>query len=77
MFLPNDSKILIADRDESYHLALAELITKTDDSHAYLHSNPISLHLYGSRKVPVEYSYAEGKLVVTKSMLPVTKGKVR
>lgn len=68
-------KILIADRDESYHLALAELITKTDDSHAYLHSNPISLHLYGSRKVPVEYSYAEGKLVVTKINATRYKGK--
>ncbi|WP_353149340.1 S41 family peptidase [Chryseobacterium sp.] len=59
-------KFLVTDNDESYHLTLAELVTKTDDSHAYLHSRYISLFLYGSRKVPVEYSYAEGKLVVTK-----------
>jgi C-terminal processing protease CtpA/Prc len=59
-------KILMVDSDESYHLTLAELVAKTDDSHAYLYSRHISRNLYGGRKVPVEYSYAEGKLVVTK-----------
>ncbi len=59
-------KFLIVDSDESYHLALAELVAKTDDSHAYLYSSLISRNLYGGRKVPVECSYAEGKLVITK-----------
>ncbi|ANF51572.1 hypothetical protein A0O34_14125 [Chryseobacterium glaciei] len=59
-------KFLIINNDESYHLTLAELVTKTDDSHAFLFSPFISLHQYGRRKIPVEYSYAEGKLVVTK-----------
>lgn len=59
-------KFLAIDSEEQYHLTLAELVTKIDDSHAYLHSKPISISLYGSRKIPVEYSYAEGKLVVTK-----------
>lgn len=59
-------KFLSVDNDTHYHLALAELVTKTDDSHAYLFSASISLHLYGSKKLPVEYSYAEGKLVITK-----------
>ncbi|RXM37878.1 hypothetical protein BOQ62_19430 [Chryseobacterium sp. CH21] len=57
---------LLVDNDENYHLALAELVTKTDDSHAYLSSKEIQLNLYGKRKVPVEYSYVEGKLVITK-----------
>ncbi|SDJ34403.1 S41 family peptidase [Chryseobacterium jejuense] len=52
--------------DKDYQLALAELVAKTDDSHAYLFSSLISLHLYGNKKLPVEYSYAEGKLVITK-----------
>ncbi len=60
------SKFLMIDNDESYHLALAELVTKTDDSHAYLSSKEIQRNLYGNRKIPVEYSYAEGKLVITK-----------
>lgn len=59
-------RFLSANNDTDYHLTLAELVAKTDDSHAYLFSTPISLHLYGSKKLPVEYSYAEGKLVVTK-----------
>ncbi|AZA84994.1 hypothetical protein C1637_22200 [Chryseobacterium lactis] len=59
-------KFLVVNNDESYHLTLAELVTKTDDSHAYLYSKQISLNQYGDRKVPVEYLYAEGKLVVTK-----------
>lgn len=59
-------KFLIIDSDESYHLTLAELVSKIDDSHAYLYSKHISRNLYGSKKIPVEYSYAEGKLVVTK-----------
>ncbi|NIF04310.1 hypothetical protein F3J23_02555 [Chryseobacterium sp. Tr-659] len=59
-------KFLAVTDDETYHLTLAELVTKTDDSHAYLSSKLISHFLYGSKKVPVEYSYAEGKLVVTK-----------
>ena len=59
-------KFLNSDSDETYHLTLAELVTKTDDSHAYLFSKEISLNQYGNRRVPVEYSYAEGKLVVTK-----------
>lgn len=59
-------KFLMIDRDESYHLALAELVAKTDDSHAYLSSKEILFHQYGNRRVPAEYSYAEGKLVVTK-----------
>ncbi|MBB4806165.1 C-terminal processing protease CtpA/Prc [Chryseobacterium defluvii] len=52
--------------DEGYHLTLAELVTKTDDSHAYLFSPLISFNQYGRRKIPVEYGYAEGKLIVTK-----------
>ncbi|GAB0157481.1 hypothetical protein CHRYSEOSP005_27590 [Chryseobacterium sp. Alg-005] len=52
--------------DEQYHLTLAELVTKTDDSHAFLFSPLISLNQYGRRRIPVEYEYAEGKLVVTK-----------
>lgn len=59
-------KFLMIDRDESYHLTLAELVTKTDDSHAYLSSKEIQFHQYGTRRVPAEYSYAEGKLVITK-----------
>lgn len=60
-------KFLAVDNDESYHLALAELVTKTDDSHAFLFSKLTSLNQYGRKNVPVQYSYAEGKLVVTKT----------
>ncbi|AZA77654.1 hypothetical protein EG347_09055 [Chryseobacterium sp. G0186] len=59
-------KFLVAQNDREYQLTLAELVAKTDDSHAFLFSPLISLHQYGSRKIPVEYSYAEGKLVITK-----------
>lgn len=59
-------KFLNIDHDESYHLTLAELVTKVDDSHAFLYSPLINTHQYGRRKVPVEYTYAEGKLIVTK-----------
>ncbi|WET51507.1 S41 family peptidase [Chryseobacterium indologenes] len=59
-------KFLHIDNDQDYQLALAELVTKTDDSHAFLFSPLISLYQYGNRKLPVEYSYAEGKLVITK-----------
>ncbi len=59
-------KFISIDNDVNYHLTLAELVTKTDDSHAFLFSPLISLNQYGRRKVPVEYSYAEGKLIVTK-----------
>ncbi|UWX60805.1 S41 family peptidase [Chryseobacterium oranimense] len=59
-------KFLSIDNDESYHLTLAELVTKTDDSHAFLYSPLINASQYGRRKIPVEYIYAEGKLVVTK-----------
>lgn len=59
-------KFLLIDNDVNLHLALAELVAKTDDSHAYISSKEIQLNLYGQRKVPVEYSYAEGKLVITK-----------
>ncbi|KFF03943.1 S41 family peptidase [Chryseobacterium luteum] len=59
-------KFLMINNDESYHLTLAELVAKTDDSHAFLYSPLISAHQYGRRKVPVEYTYTEGKLVVTK-----------
>ncbi|MET3536358.1 S41 family peptidase [Chryseobacterium limigenitum] len=59
-------KFIKINNDETYHLTLAELVTKTDDSHAFLFSPFISLHQYGRRKIPVEYSYAEGKLIVTK-----------
>ena len=59
-------KFLAVDNDESYHLALAELVTKTDDSHAFLFSKLNSINQYGRKNVPVQYSYAEGKLVVTK-----------
>ncbi|MGK6342927.1 S41 family peptidase [Chryseobacterium sp. DT-3] len=58
-------KFLDINNDESYHLTLAELVTKIDDSHAFLHSPIINANQYGRRKVPVEYMYAEGKLVVT------------
>ena len=59
-------KFLSIDNDESYHLTLAELVAKTDDSHAFLYSPLINANLYGRKKVPVEYIYAEGKLVITK-----------
>ncbi|MBL1219858.1 hypothetical protein JET18_03360 [Chryseobacterium sp. L7] len=59
-------KFLSIQNDESYHLTLAELVTKVDDSHAFLYSPLINAHQYGRRKVPVEYTYAEGKLVITK-----------
>lgn len=59
-------KFIDVNNDTNYHLTLAELVTKTDDSHAFLFSPLISLNQYGRRKVPVEYSYAEGKLVITK-----------
>ncbi len=59
-------KFLMIDNDENFHLTLAELVTKTDDSHAFISSKEIQFHQYGKRKVPVEYSYAEGKLVVIK-----------
>lgn len=59
-------KFLAVDNDENYHLSLAELVTKTDDSHAFLFSKLTSLNQYGRKNVPVQYSYAEGKLVVTK-----------
>ena len=58
-------KFIHINNDESYHLALAELVAKIDDSHAFLYSPIISSSQYGKRKVPVEYIYAEGKLVVT------------
>ncbi|SIT24282.1 S41 family peptidase [Chryseobacterium gambrini] len=60
-------KFLAVNNDESYHLTLAELVTKTDDSHAFLFSRLTSLNQYGRKNVPVQYSYAEGKLVVTKT----------
>ncbi|WP_162926062.1 S41 family peptidase [Chryseobacterium aurantiacum] len=59
-------KFLTVQDDKDYHLALAELVAKIDDSHAFLFSTLISLNQYGNRKLPVEYSYAEGKLVITK-----------
>jgi C-terminal processing protease CtpA/Prc len=59
-------KFLNINNDVNYHLNLAELVTKTDDSHAFLLSPLISLNQYGRKNVSVEYSYAEGKLVVTK-----------
>ncbi len=59
-------KFLAVDNDENYHLSLAELVTKTDDSHAFLFSKLNSVNQYGKKNVPVQYSYAEGKLVVTK-----------
>jgi C-terminal processing protease CtpA/Prc len=59
-------KFLNINNDVNYHLNLAELVTKTDDSHAFLMSPLISLNQYGRRNIPVEYSYAEGKLVITK-----------
>lgn len=59
-------KFLVAQNDTDYQLTLAELVAKTDDSHAFLFSPLISLNQYGSRRIPVEYSYAEGKLVITK-----------
>ncbi|WBV58508.1 S41 family peptidase [Chryseobacterium daecheongense] len=59
-------KFLAIDNDVNYHLTLAELVTKTDDSHAFLFSPLISINQYGRRRIPVEYSYAEGKLIVTK-----------
>lgn len=59
-------KFINSNNDKDYQLTLAELVAKTDDSHAYLFSSLISLHLYGNKKLPVEYSYAEGKLVITK-----------
>ncbi|KMQ65547.1 hypothetical protein ACM46_06590 [Chryseobacterium angstadtii] len=58
-------KFLAVTDDESYHLTLAELVTKVDDSHAFLYSPLINSSQYGRRKVPIEYMYAEGKLVVT------------
>lgn len=60
-------KFLAVDNDENYHLSLAELVTKTDDSHAFLFSKLNSINQYGRKNVPVQYSYAEGKLVVTKT----------
>lgn len=59
-------KFLIVGDDTNYHLTLAELVAKTDDSHAYLFSKEISSGQYGNKKIPVEYLYAEGKLIVTK-----------
>jgi C-terminal processing protease CtpA/Prc len=59
-------KFLNINNTENYHLTLAELVAKIDDSHAFLFSPFISLNQYGRRKVPVEYLYAEGKLIVTK-----------
>jgi len=59
-------KFLNVNNDESYHLTLAELVAKVDDSHAFLYSPLINANQYGKRKVPVEYIYAEGKLVITK-----------
>lgn len=76
-------KFINVNNDESYHLTLAELVTKVDDSHAFLYSPIINANLYGRRKVPVEYMYAEGKLVVTKILTnklseetPLKKGDV-
>ncbi|KFF18020.1 S41 family peptidase [Chryseobacterium sp. JM1] len=76
-------KFLSVNNEESYHLTLAELVTKVDDSHAFLYSPLINANLYGRRKVPVEYMYAEGKLVVTKILTtklseqtPLKKGDV-
>ncbi|BAP33017.1 periplasmic protease [Chryseobacterium sp. StRB126] len=59
-------KFTTVNNDNNYQLTLAELVAKTDDSHAYLFSSLISHHLYGNRKLPIEYSYAEGKLIITK-----------
>ncbi len=59
-------KFLSINNDTDYQLTLAELAAKTDDSHAFLSSPLISLTLYGNKKLPVEYSYAEGKLVITR-----------
>lgn len=59
-------KFIKINTTETYHLTLAELVTKMDDSHAFLFSPFISLNQYGRRKIPVEYAYAEGKLIVTK-----------
>lgn len=58
-------KFLNVNNDENYHLTLAELVTKVDDSHAFLYSPLINASQYGRRKVPAAYTYVEGKLVVT------------
>lgn len=58
-------KFININNNKDYQLTLAELVGKTDDSHAFLFSPLISLQLYGNRKLPVDCSYAEGKLVVT------------
>ncbi|WP_080780282.1 S41 family peptidase [Chryseobacterium phocaeense] len=58
-------KFLRINNDENYHLTLAELVTKVDDSHAFLYSPMINSYQYGRRKIPVAYTYVEGKLVVT------------
>jgi hypothetical protein len=42
-------KFLAVDNDENYHLSLAELVTKTDDSHAFLFSKLTSLNQYGRK----------------------------
>lgn len=59
-------KFLAINNDESYHLTLAELVAKIDDSHAFLYSPFVNSNQYGRRKIPAEYTYAEGKLVMTK-----------
>ncbi|REC49585.1 S41 family peptidase [Chryseobacterium pennipullorum] len=61
-------KFMVINNDETYHLSLAELVAKTDDSHAYLNSPHITKSLYGNRRLPAEYLYAEGKLVITKTL---------
>ncbi|MDN3691694.1 S41 family peptidase [Chryseobacterium tructae] len=59
-------KFASINNNKDYQLTLAELVTKTDDSHAFLSSSLISLTQYGDKRLPIEYSYAEGKLVITK-----------
>ena len=59
-------KLIRVNNDTDYHLTLAELVTKVDDSHAFLFSPLITANLHGRKKLPVQYRYAEGKLVVTK-----------
>lgn len=59
-------KFITANTDKDYQLTLAELVAKTDDSHAFLFSPLISLSQYGNKQLPLEYAYAEGKLVITK-----------
>lgn len=57
-------KILGADSEQSYHLAMLELVVKMDDSHANLITK-ITNGYFGYYWIPANYKIIDGKAIIT------------